>query len=299
MIPPCRYQRWWTWAAGGALVVCVLTALGLLLSARALPASAGVPAAAAPQQPVFPVPGEIDGVDWTVFRGRGTETMEGGGLSSRFRLAGTFLAFGDSAGDTRKAILDVLATRIQEIVSEGDEIDGVRVVRIFQEGIVLREGERESQLWLSFSRRGGLIDGAAGTDAGGEGESAEPPGSVYGGRQVGPNRWVFQRDTLEAYYQELMEDPERLLQVFDSLKPLYDDDEKITGYHLGIEGEAEFFNAIDLREGDVVRRVNSLDMTSRRRAEYFIREFAANRANAFVLDIERGGKPEKLIYQVR
>jgi hypothetical protein len=40
-------------------------------------------------------------------------------------------------------------------------------------------------------------------------------------------------------------------------------------------------------------------MTNRRRAEYFIKEFVKDRANAFVLDIERGGKPHKLIYQVR
>jgi hypothetical protein len=40
-------------------------------------------------------------------------------------------------------------------------------------------------------------------------------------------------------------------------------------------------------------------MTSRRRAEYFIGEFVKGRVNAFVLDIERGGRPAKLVYQVR
>jgi len=49
----------------------------------------------------------------------------------------------------------------------------------------------------------------------------------------------------------------------------------------------------------VVRRVNSMRMTNRRRAEYFIGEFVADRANVFVLDIERGNEKKKLIYQVR
>ena len=54
-----------------------------------------------------------------------------------------------------------------------------------------------------------------------------------------------------------------------------------------------------MKEGDVVRKVNSMDMTSRQRAEYFIKEFAADRANVFMIEIERDGTPQKLIYQVR
>ena len=49
---------------------------------------------------------------------------------------------------------------------------------------------------------------------------------------------------------------------------------------------------------EVVRRVNSMHMTSQRRAEHFIREFVRGNLGAVVLDIERGGKEEKLIYLV-
>jgi hypothetical protein len=42
-----------------------------------------------------------------------------------------------------------------------------------------------------------------------------------------------------------------------------------------------------------------MDMTSRTRAEYFIKEFIHDRANAFILEVERGGDPVKLIYQFR
>ena len=54
-----------------------------------------------------------------------------------------------------------------------------------------------------------------------------------------------------------------------------------------------------LRQGDVVRRVNSLHMTSQKRAEYFIGEFVKGGLGAVVLDIERDGRPEKLVYLVK
>ena len=80
---------------------------------------------------------------------------------------------------------------------------------------------------------------------------------------------------------------------------MYSDDGAITGYQLGVEGEADFFGSVGLKAGDVVRKVNSMPMTSRRRAEYFIGEFVENRGSAFVLDVERDGTPQKLIYEIR
>jgi type II secretory pathway component PulC len=301
MMSSCRFggPRVWPAAllAGAALAVAAVL-LARAGRVRALPvATPDAPGAA----PVFAQPGELTEVPWQVFRARGAPAAPREGPASRFRLAGTFIAFSAEGGGTRRAILDVLATHSQAIVREGDTLEDVRVARILPEGVVLVHDGLETQLWLSFARPGAAGGGGGGAGAGAPGDGAEEETALaaFGGRRVGPNRWVFRRDALEAYYQELMDDPERLLRVFDSLKPLYNAERSITGYHLGIEGEGPFFEAVGLREGDVVRRVNSLDMTSRRRAEYFIREFAANRANAFVLDIERNGTPEKLIYQVR
>ncbi len=54
-----------------------------------------------------------------------------------------------------------------------------------------------------------------------------------------------------------------------------------------------------LRDGDVVRKVNSMRMTSQRRAEYFIGEFVQDRLGAVVIDVERDGQPQKLVYLVK
>ncbi|MEI7782138.1 MAG: hypothetical protein WCJ18_09475 [Planctomycetota bacterium] len=63
--------------------------------------------------------------------------------------------------------------------------------------------------------------------------------------------------------------------------------------------EAGVLMELAVREGDVVRKVNSMIMTSQKRAEYFIGEFLQNRVSAIVFDIERDNKPQKLIYFIR
>ena len=73
----------------------------------------------------------------------------------------------------------------------------------------------------------------------------------------------------------------------------------IAGYVLGMEGEKEFFQAAGLQDGDVVRKVNSINMTSQKRAEYLIREFLQSRISALVFDIERDNQAQKLIYFIR
>ena len=227
--------------------------------------------------------------------------MRGGSLAKRFRLAGTFFEFDShGASDGRKAILVDIQKKTEHIVGENDEIEVVQVVKIFRDRVVLRDGIYEEELWLSFSQPGRTTS-ASGTSGGDTGM----PGLVndnavgFGGKRVGEYSWIFSRQTLLDYYQELMDEPERLVAVFDSLKPIYDDGGKITGYQLGIEGEQEFFEATGLKEGDIIRSVNQLRMTNRRRAEFFIKQFVQNRANIFKLDIERANTKIKLDYRVR
>ena len=119
------------------------------------------------------------------------------------------------------------------------------------------------------------------------------------GKRIAENRWVLNRESLLAYYDEVMDDPERVAALFVSLKPDYDPANQIKGYYLESEGEQEFFRSVGLAEGDVIRKVNSMNMTSQKRAEFFIGEFVKNRMNAIVIDIDREGQAEKLIYLVR
>ena len=244
--------------------------------------------------------------DWTVFQSQEGGATSGGGISSsRFRLAGTFFEYVSDVsgtGDVRRAIIDDLRRGSQVIVREGDKIEETTtIIKIFRDRVVMRDaGGSDEQLWLTFSGFGGPSSKVAvGTnDIAGTSDKGEN-GDKFGGKQIGADRWLFSREKLLDYYKELRDDPERLVKVFDSLKPVYEAKGRIGGYRLGIEGEPEFFKASGLEEGDVVRSVNSMPMSNRHRAEYFIQEFVADRANAFVLEIQRQGQDVKLIYQVR
>jgi type II secretory pathway component PulC len=237
--------------------------------------------------------------DWSVFQK--CDTVAGAGAGSltlkRFRLAGTFFVYEEGTQETRKAVLDDLKDRTQRIVSESEDLGGIIVARILRDSVTLRTGDgQEEELVLGFSSGAPGTAGGQGAQSGANGGA---PGDRFGARQVGERSWIVSRKSLLDYYQELRDEPQRLVNVFDSLKPLYDDRRRITGYKLGVEGEADFFAATGLKEGDVVRKVNSAPMTNRRQAERFIADFVNNRASAFVLEVERDGVNQKMVYQTR
>lgn len=253
-----------------------------------------------------PVPSVADkSADWSVFMSRdGGQATATGATAGRFRLAGTFFEYNsgkDDIADIRKAIVDDVRTGKQTIVTEGEKVEDTLVVKVFKDHIIIRfVSGIEEQLWLTFTgyRASGSASGT--TNEAGVASSQFAGADKFGGKQTGEKKWLFSRERLLDYYKELRDEPERLVKVFDSLKPVYvEGANRISGYRLGIEGESEFFKSVGLSEGDIVRSVNSMQMTSRNRAEYFISEFVADRANAFVIEVERSGKSEKFIYQVR
>ena len=289
----CRRGAWLAPAAGAAIA-------GLLWHAyRDVPRGQYVPGAqvaAAPSSWPVRAPSRVS--DWSVFHSStGPSGHSDDSLLRRFRLAGTFFAYGGGEGDSRKAVMDDLKANTQRIVGENEAIQDVTVVRIFRDRVVLRVGGEEKDLWLVFG--GGKAGQPGGGTNGPAAGVAAKGGDWLGRQQVGENRWVMSRKGLLDYYSELRDQPQRLVTVFDSLKPVYDNRRQISGYQLNVLGEPEFFAATGLKEGDVIRSVNSMRMTDRRRAEYLLREFVGDRASVFVLDIERNGQPSKLIYEVR
>jgi len=220
-----------------------------------------------------------------------------GPLARRFRLAGTFFA-ASSYQQSHKAIIDDIQKKTQCLVAEGDTLDqNILVVSIFRDRVVLREGNNDEQLWLSFAGADKPATSATRPDdAVTQGQADAALGRF--GKRTGERRWVLQRKEVLRYYQELLNNPDRLAKVFESLKPVYQTG-KIAGYTLDVEGEGEVFRGFGLKQGDIIRQVNSMPMISQSRAEYFINEFVKDRVNGFVIDIEREAKPEKMIYLVR
>lgn len=234
--------------------------------------------------------------DATVFKtitSDSEESVSQGNTAKRFRLAGTFFAVGINQ-QSRKAILDNLQKKEQLLVTEGDLIDNeTRIISIMSDRIILRTGATDEQIMLCFAGNPQSTGHAAASK-----DKIQSEIQNRFGKRVGDKRWVMMRSELLNYYKEVLNNTDRLAKVYDSLKPVYQG-QNIAGYTLEIEGEGDMFNALGLQQGDIISQVNSMPMTSQVRAEYFISEFIKNRVNGFVLDIERAGRKEKLIYMIR
>jgi len=238
------------------------------------------------------------GLAWQALQSR-TEQQAGkaAGVHSpdRYRLAGTF--FLEGAGDSqRRAIVDDIAKRYQAIVSEGDRLEDAVVLKIFRDHIILQTASGSRELWVEFTP---VMSDARMTVSTNQVTAQSGSTNKFGCIQVQENRWRFSRKPILDYYQELLDEPDRMVALFDTMKPVRDEQNKITGYVVGIEGEKDFFETMGLRQGDIVRSVNSFPMTNRRRAEAFIDQFLKNQMNVVVLDVERGGQTVKQVYQVQ
>jgi type II secretory pathway component PulC len=291
------------WAALGLMALAALLALRLALGLRGAGAPggrAGQNVAAVPEPFRWPV---MEAGAWKIFRSGEplAPPAAAGALAARFRLAGVFLVLSDPdhpENETRCAILDDLQTKQQVLASEGEETGAARVVSIAFDHVVLSNGEKEETIYLAA----GTLPGHGTADAATV-PAAEAPKILETnrfGNRIGETRWEFNRQAMLDYYQEMMDNPERLAALFMAMEPDRDEAGKVAGYKLNLDvGEKDFYTQVGLQQGDVVRKVNSMRMTSQRRAEYFIGEFVQNRLGAVVFDIERNGEAKKLVYLIK
>lgn len=307
MIPPLRHASFLHTGAAAIIALSLGLALSLGVAARRA-AWPGSPTTSAIQTPVAtfePAPA-LARAPWNVLAPGSDEAPGQGALARRFRLAGTLFGFGIGSAEAPQAILDDKVLVVQRLVRRGEDIlPGVRLTQVRTDAVVVEGPQGQEELRLERSAYGATPPPPpAGTGQGGDSATASVPGTGrFGGQQVFPGRWEFQRDALLAYYAELRNEPERLLAVFDSMEPLYQDDNpatrRITGYRLNVRGEAPLFDAMGIKPGDVVRSVNSVQMTNRRLAEDFIRAFVENEEDTFVLELDRDGATAKQVYIIR
>ena len=306
MIPAVQQARIVRGVASATLLLVVALCGVYAWQYRNLPR---VPGTQAPvvRAPAWP---QVDDAspDWSFIRaGEGAAVRRQAAAAGRFLFRGIFFVYdvpslpgAPPLPSIRKAILDDRRLGKQYIVQEGDKVSGVDVVRIFREHIILRQNTSEIKLWLSFAGRAETVSVA---DVGTGATDEAPVEGLIGkenrfGREINERHRIFDRQKLMAYYGELLEEPDRLLSVFDSLRPVYTENDAISGYVLDVQGEGDFFQDAGMKPGDVVRRVNGMLMKNRHRAEYIVRQFIENRSNAFVIELEREGRPYKLTYQI-
>lgn len=213
-------------------------------------------------------------------------------IRSRYRLAGVTL--NGLSPDRSLAIVEERETGRQRRLRPGDDLDDTCRLSVVRTNSVLLTTSRG--MVALFAERASAVPSPAPAFAPVPEDDVAAVMRKFGATRVDTNTWDFSRETMMDYYRELLARPERLVKVFDSLAPVYGDDAKIEGYRVDVQGERDFFRAIGLRQGDVVRSVNGIDMTSRRRAEGLIRRYAADDLDSIVIELDRDGRREKQYY---
>ncbi|MFT5496517.1 MAG: hypothetical protein ACI9TH_001915 [Kiritimatiellia bacterium] len=229
--------------------------------------------------------------------------------SSHLRLSGTFMTYdqvddeGQEPVGTIKAMLDDVKARKTKVVGVGDRFSDCLVKRIEANSVLLERDGEEFTLQVAS----GPVGLVATTSRPGETEEAPltfedmPAISTSRfGKKIGDNRWVIRRAALMDYWDDVRNDAERLAMLFSSFTTNRDPaTEEPLGFNVNPAGEADFWAAMGLQDGDVMKKVNSMNMTTQRRGEFMLNEFFQHNLNAVVIDVERNGNPEKLIYLIR
>ena len=276
-----------------AVVLYAVTTLGFIAATYAhIPTP---PLATPPiKVPSLPPPILLASNSWHVFQ-PGTNSAVS---QSSLRLAGTFLAFSeDSTNQQRQAIIADETQGSQNIVAEKAYIAGLLVASIGHDYVVLRNNQgQELRLGMDYTNNSAKANNQL---AGAPQPTRTAISTNRFGQRIEDTRWVLQRQALQEYYDELVNDPVRLLTVYDALRPEYDGGKEVNGYKVAMSGEQEFFKAMGLQEGDVIRKVNSMRMVSQTRGEYFLNQVAQGKLDAIVIDIERDNKATKLVYQFK
>lgn len=221
-----------------------------------------------------------------------------------YRFAGPIMYETGNGEPRYKAFLHDIKNDRQYIVEIGETHKNELKVTEIQSDLLTVEFEGETQhLEMRFlpSRDEEGIVGAATNNNGRAIRFWERPALEQNrfGKRIDTNRWVLSRDALMNHYQDIIQKPEELLNLFDSFATQRDENRKTTGYKLEFKGDQTFLGDMGLLEGDEVKKVNSMAMTSQRRAEWFIAEFVRGNMEAIVLDVERDGELIPIVYLVR
>lgn len=227
-----------------------------------------------------------------------------------YTLSGTFQTFDMKKGSVDEvarvrslALVDDVQEGRQRLVKEGDRLGSFLVQNIGLDQITLARQEQLFVLALS-----GEVASASMQESQERDLKTSPPVSFEDmpaletnrfGKRIAENQWVIQREAVFNYAEEIMGNPYRAVQLYRSFSQVAENRGDEAGFQVQMKGEQDFLTAMGLGDGDIIRRVNSMDMESQVRAEYLVREFMNSRMSAVVLDVENNGESRKQIFIVR
>jgi len=116
-------------------------------------------------------------------------------------------------------------------------------------------------------------------------------------RPVNRFRRLIVREEALRYWNEVSSDLDLLASYAAGFRPVLEGD-SLTGYQLSQTLPGDMLAASGLQAGDVIRKINSLQLDSNAKVNYFFNEFLENRLHALVLEVERSGQSTNVIFTI-
>lgn len=207
------------------------------------------------------------------------------GAAGRSPAGGTLRLWGVGLhGGEARAVLEDTTTHRQSLYRVGDEVGGARITAIEWNRITLRRSGREETLELanrpSEPDRSIVADAEPAADVGGEGI-----------RRTGANGFVVDRRELAGAFDNMS----GLLTQLRAVAEVHDG--RPAGFRLFQIRDDSVFRRLGIENGDVVQRVNGTAIGDPAALLAFLAKLRTEPRVA--LDIERGGQPRTLVYDLR
>lgn len=196
-------------------------------------------------------------------------------IESTHRLVGTVTG----GGEFGFAVLEEKSSSAQNLYRIGDLLPGgAQLVGIDRYAITIRVGGTTQQLAVQEDVPSGVAQ------AGG-------PVAAGGVREVAANHWLIERAKIDAALANL---PQLLTQA--RLIPNFTGG-KADGFRLLSMKAGSFYTEIGLQEGDVLRRINGVEVND---PQNLLKAFEQLRNEAAInLDLQRRSQPVTLAYEIR
>jgi general secretion pathway protein C len=196
-------------------------------------------------------------------------------IESTHRLVGTVTG----GGEFGFAVLEEKSSSAQNLYRRGDLLPGgAQLVGIERYAIMIRVGATTQRLAVQEDVPGGAQAGGPAVAAGGV-------------REVAANHWLIERAKIEAALANL---PQLLTQA--RLIPNFNGG-KADGFRLLSMKAGSFFTEIGLQEGDVLRRINGVEVNDIQNLSKALAQLQ-NEA-AINLDLQRRSQPVTLAYEIQ
>lgn len=203
--------------------------------------------------------------------------------SSSLRLLGT-----GGEGAERYAVIEDLRAKRQIVLKLGERIDGAELVAVGWRRATLRRDGAERVLTVPADLGLHPKAAAAGRAAGPKGLAAARDAAV---RRIGEDHFLIARDEVDHQLANLS-------QVFTQMRAVPNlRDGRTDGFRIFAIRRGSIFQRIGLRNNDVVRRINGVELNDPARAMGLLQELQG--ATRLEVDVLRGGEPRTLSYEIR